>query len=144
MLLGEYFRSKRLAKGLTEVDVADLIGPDFQPSLLWDFESGDDNDIDGMSLQEFKRYCEVLGVMPAEFADIPTSDISHLPLHLLVKVRREEKGFSINDLSDLIGYEACVLEAIEEQREDVVVVLDALRGLAFELDIPFRLLLEKI
>ena len=144
MLLGEYFKSKRLAKGLTEAEVAKVIGPDFEASLLWDFESGDDNDMDGMSLQEFKRYCVVLGVLPTDFADIPISNISHLPLHLLVKARREEKRLSIEDLAGHIGYEPSVLQAIEEQLDDITVVLDALREVAMALDIPFRLLLEKI
>jgi len=144
MKLGAHFKRQRMAKGLSEAQVARLIRPDFEASLLWDFESGDDNDIDGWSIAEFKRYCEVLAVDPTDFADIPTSDMTEASLPNLVKKRREEKAFTVSDLADRIGYDPAVIEAIEGQREDMVVCLDVLRQVAAELDIPFRLLLEKI
>jgi hypothetical protein len=50
MLIGKYFRKMRLEKGLSESELASRISPDFQESFIWDFESGDDNDIDGMSI----------------------------------------------------------------------------------------------
>jgi transcriptional regulator with XRE-family HTH domain len=84
-----------------------------------------------------------LGAKPTDFADVPSSDIDHLPLPSLVKARREEKGFSITELADEIGYEPTVIGAIEAQRNDVVVCLDVFRQLASALDLPFRLLLEK-
>jgi transcriptional regulator with XRE-family HTH domain len=144
MKLGAYFKRKRLDKGLTEDELAKLIRHDFEPSLLWDFESGDDNDIDGWSIIDFKRYCEALGTKPTDFADVPSSDMSHLPLALIVKTRREEKRYSIAELADMIGYEPIIIEAIENRCNDTVVCIDVLRKLASELDIPFRLLLEKI
>lgn len=144
MLLGTYFKQKRLAKGLAYSELARLISSDFQPSLFWDFEDGDDNDIDGFSISEFKRYCEVLDITPADFADIPVSDIGHLPLSLLIRTRREEKGYSTEELADRIGYEPIVIEAIENNMDDTIVVLDVLRQVAMVLDIPFRLILEKI
>jgi len=144
MRLGEYFKRLRLAKGLTESELANRIGNGFESSLLWDFEGGDDNDIDGWSIEDFKRYCEILGANPTDFADIPSSDIDHLPLPLLVKARREEKGFSITELADEIGYDPRVIVVIEEQcNDEVVVCLDVFRRLASVLDLPFRLLLEK-
>jgi len=48
-----YFKKKREVKGLSERDAAEMIRSDFQESLLWDFESGDDNDIDGWLLGDF-------------------------------------------------------------------------------------------
>ncbi len=143
MKIGEYFKQKRLEKGLTTAQLAKLISDDFQESLFWDFEDGDDNDIDGWSIPEFKRYCAVLEINPTEFADIPISNISDLPLSQLVKTRREEKNISKEELSDLIGYEPAAIEAIEEDKEDIV-CLDVLKGIAKELDIPFRLFLEKL
>ena len=70
MKLGTYFKSCRVAKGLTEPELALLIREDFQPSMLWDFEGGDENDIDGWSIWDFKRYGEVLEVRPTDFSDI--------------------------------------------------------------------------
>jgi transcriptional regulator with XRE-family HTH domain len=143
VLIGQYFKNVRLQKGLSENDVARLIGPKFQASLLWDFESGDDNDIDGWSIIEFKKYCEILGVNPTDFADIPTSNLNGLSLSELIKARRDEKGYSIEALSDRIGYESGVIEAIEGDRQGIVCI-DAIRQLAMALDIPLRVILEKL
>ncbi len=144
MLIGPYFKKRRLEKGLSEAELAILISSDFQESLLWDFESGDDMDIDGWSIRDFKKYCEILDINPPEYADIPVSDMLGLPLSLLVRTRRNEMGYSISELSDLIGYEEDVIYAIEEVRSDVVIALNAIKQLALVLGIPFRVLLEKI
>ena len=144
MLIGPYFKKKRIEKGYSEKELAALISEDFQESLLWDFESGDDTDIDGWPIQNFKKYCEILEIKATELADIPVSDMMDLPLSLLIKSRRNEMDYSISDLSDLIGFEAVVIKAIEEERNDVMVPLRALKQLALVLGIPFRVLLEKI
>ena len=127
MLVGAYFKQKRIEKGLSEADVASLISPDFQESLLWDFESGDDNDIDGWSIQDFKRYCETLNITPSEYATLPVSGMGPMPLSALIKTRREEMGYSISELSELIGFEENVIRAIEEGRDDVLVALAAIK-----------------
>lgn len=144
MLIGAYFKNKRLEQGLCEAELAELISPSFQESLLWDFESGDDTDIDGWSIIDFKKYCGILNIAPSEFADIPVFDLGKLPLSRLIKSRREEMGYSINDLSDLIGFEENVIKAIEEDRNDIFVALAVIKQLSLALGIPFRLLLDKI
>jgi len=121
-----------------------MIRDDFQESLIWDFEAGDDNDIDGWLLGDFKRYCALLDIHPTEFADIPASDLASLPLEALVKKRREQKNWSIEELAERIGYFPVVVEALENGRADSAVCLDALRSIGVELDIPFRMLLEKM
>lgn len=85
-----------------------------------------------------------LGIKPEEFADIPVSDLASLPLPDLVRVRREQKDLSIEELAERIGYFPVVVEALENGRADSEVCIDALRSVGTELDIPFRLLLEKI
>ena len=124
--------------------MASLIGPDFQESLIWDFESSDDNDIDGMSIRDFKFYCKALDINPVEYADMPVSDLRELPLSSLIKSRREELGYSITDLSEYTGFEECVIQAVEENRDDVCIALNAIKQLALVLGIPFRILLEKL
>jgi len=121
VLIGEKFRKLREQKGLSGAQVAHRIGPGFQESLLWDFENGDDNDIDGWSIQEFKACCIALDVSPTDYADIPLTDLQYLSLPELVQRRREEKGFTPSDLSDRIGYEESVIDAIEGRRQDVTV-----------------------
>ena len=143
MRIGEYFKKIRLEKNLSEEDIARNIGPEFQASLLWDFESGDDNDIDGFTINIFKKYCEQLGIKPAEFADIPIKDIGELSLSKIVMERRIEKGFTVEDLANHIGYESIVIIALEEGKLDQV-CLDALKQVSIALDIPFRVLLEKV
>ena len=144
MLIGTYFKNKRLEKGITEAELASRIAPDFTESLIWDFESGDDHDIDGWPIQDFKKYCEILDIDTTEFCDIPVSDLKDLPLSLLVKTRRTEMGYSISDLSDRIGFEENVIYAVEQERDDVTVALRALKNIALELDIPLRMILDKI
>ena len=144
MRIGQYFKKKRIEKGFELEQLAKLIRDDFQESLFWDFENFDDNDIDGWPIVDFVRYCTAIGVSPTEFADIPTSDISALSLQMLVKTRREEKGYSIEDLSNRIGFYPDVVEAIENEKNNEIVCLAALKGVAMELDIPFRLILEKL
>jgi len=144
MLIGTYFKQRRLAANLSPSQVAASIAPDFEESLLWDFEDGDDNDIDEWSIQDFKRYCEALSLNPADFADIPTKDIGHLPLPDLVRTRRKEKGYSLSELSEYIGYDESVIEALEGPPQNVTVCMEALKETALWLDIPFRLLLSKI
>ncbi len=144
MLIGSYFKKKRLEKGLSEAELTIRISPNFQESLLWDFESGDDTDIDGWSIQDFKKYCEILDLNPTEFASIPVSDLLDMPFSLLVRTRRNEMGYSISELSEFIGYEEDVIQAIEEERDDIIIVLDVIKQLALTLCIPFRVLLEKI
>lgn len=144
MLIGLHFKNKREAKGLSQKEVVQMIGNDFQESLLWDFERGDDNDVDGWLIGDFKKYCTAIDIYPEEFADIPTTDLSNLPLSALVKARREQKNLSIEELAERIGYFPAVVEALESGQTDYKVCIDALRSIGTELDIPFRLLLEKI
>ncbi|NVN93337.1 MAG: hypothetical protein HXX11_22455 [Desulfuromonadales bacterium] len=144
MLIGLHFKKMREAKGLSQKDVAQMIGSDFRESLLWDFERGDDNDIDGWLIGDFKKYCTAIEIKPEEFADIPITDLANLPLSALVKTRREQKCISIEELADRIGYFPVVIEALESGQADSEVCIDALRSIGTELDIPFRLLLEKI
>jgi DNA-binding XRE family transcriptional regulator len=144
MRAGSFFKQQRERKNLTHAEIAASIRPDFEPSLFWDFESFDDNDIDGFSLGEFKRYCEILEIQPSVFADFPSSNLSHLSLPLIVKTRREEKNWSIEQLAERIGYYPSVIEALESGDFASAVCLDVLRSVARELDIPFRMLLEKI
>lgn len=144
MLIGRHFKKKREAKGLSKKDVAEMIGTNFQESLLWDFEGGDDNDIDGWLLGDFRKYCAALEIKPEEFADVPVSDLANLPLPDLVKTRREQKNLSIEELAERIGYYPEVVEALEKGLANSEVCIDALRSIGTGLDIPFRLLLEKI
>ncbi len=144
MLIGEHFKKKREDKGLSHKDLAKMIRSDFQESLFWDFENFDDNDIDGWVVGDLKKYCAALEIKPEEFADIPVSDLAHLPLPALVKARREQKGLTVEELAERIGYFSVVIEALENGRTDAEVCIDALRSVGVELDIPFHLLLEKI
>ena len=144
MRIGSFFKQKRELKGLSHSQLCPLIRDDFEESLFWDFEEFDDNDIDGFMIGDFKRYCAALEIPPTDFADLPVSDLQHLDLPNLVKTRRELKQWSIEDLAERIGYFPVVIEALENGRSDSEVCIDVLRNVANELDIPFRILLEKI
>lgn len=145
MRIGEYFKRKRIEKGLDLKQLAKLISDDFEESRLWDFEDFDDEDIDGWSIVEFRRYCAAIGISPTEFADVPIFGYIRLPAPAACQdAQREEKGISIEALSERIGFYPTVIEAMENDRKDVVVCLGALKVIAKELDIPFKVLLGKI
>jgi predicted transcriptional regulator len=144
MLIGKHFQKIRETMGLSEAQVAQKIRPDFQESLLWDFEGGDDNDIDGWSIQDFKVYCEILNVPPTDYIDIPIQGLQQLSLQEIVRKRREEKGISISKLADLIGYEESVVKTLEGEQSECVVCMNALKETALWLNIPFRILLSKL
>lgn len=122
--------------------MAKLIGPEFQPSMLWGFEDGDDNDINGWSIEDFKKYCEILKVDPEILFIITISNLDDLNLNELIKARREEKCLTQEDLSDIIGYEVIVIKSIESEHRDTVVCIDTLKGLGKALDIPLIMLLK--
>lgn len=143
MRIGEFFRAKRIEKGLSENEVANQIKDGFQSSLFYDFELRDDNDIDGLSICDYKKYCSILDIPATSFADIPATNLYSLKLSELIKSRRTEKGYSIDDLAERIGYDSIVVVALENDEYDDV-VLDVIKGVAYELDLPLRLLLEKI
>ena len=143
MKIGEYFKAVRLKKNMTEEEIARRIGPEFQASLLWDFESGDDNDIDGITIIDFKNYCHILGISPADYADAPMINKYNLSIPELVMERRLEKGLTTDDLAEKIGYEPVVVKSLEENKLEFVCI-DALRQVSTVLDIPFRILLEKL
>jgi ribosome-binding protein aMBF1 (putative translation factor) len=144
MKIGQYFKSKRELMGFSKKELAEQIQPGFQESLLQDFELGDDNDLDSWNISDFKAYCAALEIQPCTFAEIPVSNLSHLPLSELIKARREEKGYTIGELAELVGYYPVVIESIENDSANSEVCIDALRNIGLHLDIPFRLLLEKI
>jgi hypothetical protein len=144
MRIGKYFKKKRIEKGFEIKETARLIRDNFEESLIWDFEGFDDNDIDGWSITDFKKYCSVIGVNPSDFAEVSISDMSNFSLADLVRKRREEKNFSIDDLSELIGFSSEVVEAIECNKKNVIGCLAALKEIAKELDIPLKNILEKI
>ncbi len=144
MRIGEYCKKRRIEKGLTEEQVSEQMGNDFQSSLLWDFEEFDDNDIDGWSIEVLKRYCEVIGIEPKEIAEAPISKQNNLSLAKLICTRREEKGITKEELSERIGYEQSVLESLEQEKRDAVVCVHALREIAKELDLSFNSLLVRL
>jgi len=143
MLIGEYCKKKRLERGFSEEEIANRIGSNFQASLLWDFEGGDDNDIDGWSIDGFKKYCEILEVEPEEVFSVVLSNLSGLNLNELLRSRREEKGISQEELSDIIGYDVLVVKSAENKDRDVAVCVDGLKELGKALDIPLGVLLRK-
>jgi len=141
MRIGDYFRQRRIEKNLSEEDVTCFIG--FQSSMLYDFETFDDNDIDGWSVEEYKRYCSILEVNQVDFTKVAMQDMIDMPLASIVKKRREEKGLSIDTLSNLIEYESIIISNLESNNYNDVCI-DFLKCISKELDIPLKLIFEKL
>ena len=111
---------------------------------LFDFEMGDDDELDGFTIPEFKNICDALDIDPSEIPNIAITDLSHLPLSELIKARREEKGYTIDGLADRIGFESIVIENLENNQNLKDVVINVLKGISKELDIPLGILFGKL
>jgi len=144
MRIGQYFRSKRLEKGLTEEDVVAAIRPGFQASLLWDFEDFDDEDLDAWSLADFKQYCKVLEIEPAAYAEMAMQDLKDTSLAELVRKRREEMHLSRSALAEAVGFEESAIAALEDEDGIQRANLALLKNLAKKLVIPLGTMLERI
>lgn len=141
MKIADYLKKKRLDKGYSDVDFSNLTG--LNVSWIGDLES-DDDELDTLCVPDIKKICEALSISPADILRAVASDLKHLPLSDLLKKRREEKGYTIEKLSDLIGYEVIVLQSLENNLDLKEVPMPALMNIAIELDLPLELLLEKL
>ena len=144
MLIGKFFKKKRIELGLDPIQLAHSIGPRMTTMWIFDFEIGDDDELDGFTIPEFKNICSALKVNPSEVPNIAVSDFLNLSLPDLIKNRREEKGYSIEDLAKRIGFKSIVIKNLENNENLNNVVINVLKGISKELDIPLELLFEKL
>ena len=114
MKIAEFIKEKRIGKGLSDIEFSSMIG--LNVSWVGDLESYED-ELDTLSLSRLKRMCEVLSINPVDIFRAVASDLSDLPLFALIKKRREEKGYSIKELADRVGYETSVIEALENNKD---------------------------
>lgn len=141
MKINDYLKAKRIEKGLGDNEFAQLL----EQTIHWveDFD-GDEDELNGLSIPQFKRMCDALGISPNEVYSIVPSDLKNLTLFELVRKRREEKFWSVEDLSDRVGYERNVIECLESGTNLETICLDALKKIAADLELPFDLVLEKL
>ena len=144
MLIGKYFKKKRIELGLDPTQLAQIISPSMTTMWLFDFEVGDDDELDGFTIPEFKNICGALDIDPSEVPNIAVSDLLNLSLPDLIKTRREEKRYSIEDLAKRIGFESIVIENLENNENLNDVVINVLKGISKELNIPLELMFEKL
>ena len=104
MNIGHYCKARREYIGLSREDVAKRIAGGFEVSLLYDFEGGDESDIDGWSMEVLCTYLRILKMSVVELADIPMKGVPTATLGETIRARREESGFSPEELDDHIGY----------------------------------------
>ena len=141
MKIADYLKIKRLDKGYSDVEFSKITGLNI--SWIGDLESNDD-ELDTLCIQDIKKICEVLCISPADIFRAVAFDLKHLSLSDLLRKRREEKGYTIEKLSDLIGYEVIVIKSLEDNGDLREVPMPALMNIAIELDLSLELLLEKL
>lgn len=114
MNIAKFLKEKRIEKGMSDVEFSNMIRLD----VCWvgDLESYED-ELDTLSISRLKRICKVLGIHPADIFRAVASDLNDLSLSALIKRRREEKGYSIEELANRIGYETVVIEALENNKD---------------------------
>ena len=141
MKIAEYLKQRRLEKGFTEVELSELVG--LSVSSIGDLELYED-EIDVLSAFDLKRLCAALDINPADILRAIISDLKDLPLSDLIKSRREEKKYTIDELSDRIGWDRKLIDVIENSGDLNEVSVDALERMAMELDLPLSLIFEKL
>ena len=141
MRINEYLKEKRAEKGLSDKKFAEII----DQNIHWveDFD-GDEEELNGLSIPQFKSMCDALGISPEAVFKIVVSNLKDLRISEIVKTRRKEKYWSIEDLADRIGYKSSVIEALENDMNLDGVCLDALKKIATELELPFDFILQKL
>jgi transcriptional regulator with XRE-family HTH domain len=141
MKIDEFIKEKRIEKNLSDVDFAKKVGLNI--STVNDLESYDD-EIDILTVPDLKRICNVLGISASEILDCVIINLKDLPLSNIIRNRRAEKGYSVQQLSERIGYETIVVETLENGGDKSQICIDSLEKLAMELDLPLSLIFEKL
>jgi transcriptional regulator with XRE-family HTH domain len=141
MRIIDFIKSRRLELGMSEDELADQLGVNIH--WVFDLET-DEDEINGLSIPKFKKLCSILDVKPVDIYKLVPSNLESMKLSELIKMRRNEKYWSVDDLSDRIGYESIVVESIENDGNQEAICVDALKKIAMELDLPLSLVLEKL
>ena len=141
MRINEYVKKKRIEKGISDLEFASIVGENIH--WVGDFDD-DEEELNGLSIPQFKEMCRALGVSPVDIFSIVTSDLRKLNLPEMIRKRREEKYWSMEDLADRIGYETYIIESIENNTNLNKICIDALKKIAIELELPLDLVLEKL
>lgn len=141
MKLNKYLKKKQDEIRLSKKKFADEIG--INTSWLFDLEN-DEDEINWLNLTQFGNMCKALQIKPSELFHIFISDIEELSLGELFKKRREEIGWSIENLGERIGYEQSVIANIENNKNTNEICIDVLKKTASQLNIPFNLVLNKL
>lgn len=141
MRVNEYLKRKRTEKGLHDKDFAESTGQNID--WVEDFD-GDEEELNGLTIPQFKQMCNALEIEPQEVFSVVVSDLMKFSLFDLIRKRREEKFWSVDDLADRVGYESFVIEAIEKGSSLNSVCIDALKKISTELDLPLDIVLQKL
>ena len=136
MRIGLFIKKLRKELGISAVDFAKKIG--ITTDTLSDFEGFDDDEINGFTIPELKRMCDTLKIAPASLFQSNIKEYGKIDLAELLIKRREERKISRVDLSDQIGYEESVIEALENNMNKDRVCFEAIKKVSSELDIPLE------
>ena len=141
MKINEYLTNIRKEKALEDKEFSEIINK----NIYWleDFE-GDEEEISGLSIPQLRNMCAVLEIDPVDIFDVVTSNLRNLNLSDTIRIRREEKYWTVDDLSERTGYEASVIQALEEGSDFSNVCIDALKKITVELDLSFDFILRKL
>lgn len=126
---------------MSDITLSKLTG--LNTNCIYDLETYED-ELENYELPVVLRLCAALSINIVDIYKQLTTDIEHLTLSEIVKKRRLDKHLSVNELSDSIGYDATVVDAIENDGDLTGICLDAFKIMACELDLPLVLLLEKL
>jgi transcriptional regulator with XRE-family HTH domain len=109
-------RERRLELGLSDVDVAKKLGLTIHE--YGDIEQHDHELIEVVSIGTTHRLCDLLGLSLQQVFKISSVDeASHLfdgkrPGELVMQ-RREQKGYSVSDLAQRVGFDETTIESLE-------------------------------
>jgi transcriptional regulator with XRE-family HTH domain len=141
-------RDRRLSLEMEQMDVAKRAG--ISIGVYTDLEEVDGDVFDSISIAELKRICSILNIdiislvehdLLVEDVDIMLSISRCSMRNEIIKNRRKELGISDADFSEIIGFNECVIQIIEDFRNGIdLFPMDTALNISRSLNLPLRLI----
>jgi transcriptional regulator with XRE-family HTH domain len=115
MSIAKIIRDRRLELGLSDVEVAEKLG--LTPSGLGDLELHNDELETAVSLGTVRCLCSLLGLSLWQVLEMPVGEVTHLSKEQwpgeLVRLWREQSGYSQLDLAERVGFDEATIKWLE-------------------------------
>lgn len=146
--INEKIKQRRTELGLSDTEVANRLG--LTVSTYFDIEHKKNEIYLYPELLHVKRLCKMLGFdllelmgLECEFCKGANPEKFSFPTSDLIARRRRERGISVEELGELVGFDESEIEELEANPERIETwPIDFIKDLADVLDLPLQTLLK--